>query len=126
MRRELAAGTLLLCLIAASLLNLRHLHGLTDELCSLVEASQSACEAGSFKKAEVLLRSAMDSWESAEGYTHIFVRHSEIDSATDAFCELLGDVSARDPAAAAGSYEKLLSHLRGLYTMERLTPGSVF
>ena len=63
MRRELAAGALLLCLIAASLLNLRHLHGLTDELCSLVEASQSACEAGSFKKAEVLTRYLWIHWE---------------------------------------------------------------
>ena len=98
MRRELAAGALLLCLIAASLFNLRHLHGLTDELCSLVEASQSACEAGSFEKAEVLLRSAMDSWESAEGYTHIFVRHSRSCSRT---CAASTPWSGSRPAACS-------------------------
>ncbi len=125
MKRELAAAVLLLALFIASLFNIRHLHGLTDGLCSLVEASQEACEAGSFEKAEVLLRSAMDDWKAAEGYTHVFIRHSEIDAATDAFCELLGDVRAGDGAAASGAYEKLISHLQSLYTMERVTPGSV-
>lgn len=126
MKKEIVALILLIALFSASLLNISYLHKFTDSLCSLVESSREACSAGSFEKADVLLRSAMDDWKSAEGYTHIFIRHSEIDATTDAFCELLSDIASGDGDAASGGFEKLLFHLQSLYTMERVTPGSVF
>lgn len=38
----------------------------------------------------------------------------------------MSDVRSRDAESAAGSYEKLLAHLSSLYTMERVTLGSIF
>ena len=93
MKREIAAGLVLLLLAIGSWFNLNYLREFTGGL---------------------------------EGYTHIFIRHSEIDSTTDAFFELMSDVRSGDAESAAGSYEKLLAHLSSLYTMERVTLGSIF
>ena len=99
--------------------------GFTGELAGTVESSRAAFEDADYGRAEALLRGALSEWEGAEGYTHIFIRHSEIDATADAFCAALGSVAARD-ASAAGDYEALIYRLRGLYGMERLTPGSIF
>ena len=96
--------------------------GLTETL----ELSRAYCEAGRFELAESELEKTSDAWLAADGYTHIFIRHSEIDSTTDAFFELMSDVRSEDAQSAAGSYEKLLAHLSSLYTMERVTLGSIF
>lgn len=69
---------------------------------------------------------AAQDWLGADGYTHIFIRHSEIDSTTDAFFELMSDVRSGDAQSASGAYEKLAAHLDSLYTMERVTLGSIF
>ena len=72
------------------------------------------------------LKYLRDFWLGADGYTHIFIRHSEIDSTTDAFFELMSDVRSGDAQSASGAYEKLAAHLDSLYTMERVTLGSIF
>lgn len=126
MKKELAAAAVLLLLMAAALYNISYLKGFIGELTDTLEDSRAQCEAGDFVSAEELLRSAIDHWNASEGYTHILIRHSEVDSATDAFYELLSLVKARDAASADGAYEKLAAHLSSLYTMERVSIGSIF
>lgn len=126
MKRELIAGAVLLLLALGSWWNLAYLRGFTGELTETLELSRAYCEAGRFELAEAELEKASDAWLAADGYTHIFIRHSEIDSTTDAFFELMSDVRSGDADSAAGSYEKLAAHLSSLYTMERVTLGSIF
>ena len=126
MKRELIPGALLLLLALGSWWNLAYLRDLTGELTETLELSRAYCEAGRFELAEAELEKASDAWLAADGYTHIFIRHSEIDSTTDAFFELMSDVRSGDADSAAGSYEKLAAHLSSLYTMERVTLGSIF
>lgn len=126
MKKELAAGALLLALFAGALFNISYLQSFIGELETLLDASRAACDAGEFAVAETQLRRAIEIWETADGYTHIFIRHAEIDSTTDAFYELLSDVLSADASSAAGAYGKLAAHLSSLYTMERVTLGSIF
>ena len=107
MKRELFAGAVLLLLAIGSWINLNYLRDFTGGLTETLELSRAYCEAGRFELAESEL-------------------HSEIDSTTDAFFELMSDVRSEDAQSAAGSYEKLLAHLSSLYTMERVTLGSIF
>ena len=118
MKREIAAGLVLLLLAIGSWFNLNYLREFTGGLEEQLALSRAYCYAGRFDLAEEVL--------SKDGYTHIFIRHSEIDSTTDAFFELMSDVRSGDAESAAGSYEKLLAHLSSLYTMERVTLGSIF
>ena len=126
MKKELIAGTLLILLLAASYYNVYWLDRFVGELEAEVILSRACMEAGQFTDAEASLRRAIDRWIAADGYTHIFIRHSEIDSATDAFYDLLSDVKARDTESAVGSTEKVMAHLQGLVGMERPTLGSIF
>ena len=126
MKRELFAGAVLLLLAIGSWINLNYLRDFTGGLTETLELSRAYCEAGRFELAESELEKTSDAWLAADGYTHIFIRHSEIDSTTAAFFELMSDVRSEDAQSAAGSYEKLLAHLSSLYTMERVTLGSIF
>lgn len=126
MKREIAAGAVILLLAIGSWINLNYLKDFTGGLEEKLELSRAYCDSGRFDLAENVLAEAADEWLGADGYTHIFIRHSEIDSTTDAFFELMSDVRSGDAQSAAGSYEKLLAHLSSLYTMERVTLGSIF
>lgn len=126
MKKEIFAAALLAALFLGALLNIRYMEGFIGGLGGMIDESRAYCEAGDLAGAEELLRSAIDEWNAADSYTHIFIRHSEIDSASDAFYELLSYVASGDADGASGAYEKLSAHLSSLYTMERVTPGSVF
>lgn len=126
MKRELAAAAVLILLLAGSWWNLKYLRDFTGGLSETLDLSRAYCKAGQFELAEQELEKAAQDWLGADGYTHIFIRHSEIDSTTDAFFELMSDVRSGDAQSASGAYEKLAAHLDSLYTMERVTLGSIF
>ena len=61
-----------------------------------------------------------------DGYTHIFIRHSEINSTTEAFFQFRSDIGSGDADAAEGSYGLLSETLRSIMTMEQISLGSIF
>lgn len=85
MKREIAAGLVLLLLAIGSWFNLNYLREFTGGLEEQLALSRAYCYAGRFDLAEEVLSKAADEWLGADSYTHIFIRHSEIDSTTDAF-----------------------------------------
>lgn len=126
MKKEFVVLALLLALVAGSLININYLDGFIGGLSHQVNLSRTALEMSDAENAEKMLRSAIDEWMHADGYTHIFIRHSEIDSTTDALYDLLSDVRAGDAKSAAGAYEKVEAHFSSLVGMEKLTLGSIF
>jgi len=126
MKKTVFAAALLALLTAVSVWNLRHLKGLTDELSGGIESARTLWQADDFSGAENAVDEALEHWLAADGYTHIFIRHSEIDAATDVFYDLRGDILAGDKAAAEASAEKLLYHLRSIYSMEQISMKSIF
>ena len=126
MRKMIFASVLLALILAATLLNLWYLNRFIGELQDTLDESRKRAEAGDFSGAEEKLWKAIDRWKGAEDYTHIFIRHSELDSASDAFYDLLRDLHARDEARAMGSYEKVKAHLHSMNNIERVRLGSVF
>lgn len=126
MKKEIAAAALLIALIAASLFNIRYLDNFIGGLTGALELSRRSMEAGDFTDAETYLRGAIDEWMAADGYTHIFIRHSEINSTTDAFYEALSDVVSHDTESATGSYGKLTAQLTSITGIEHLRFGSIF
>ncbi len=126
MNREICAYLLLLALFLGSLYNI---HVMDDKIGSLRLAAEKAYESaqnGDFEDAERQLRSAADRWLHMDEYTHIFIRHTEIDSATDAFFDMLADIASKNAESAEGSYRKLDAHLSSLITIEHLSFGSIF
>ncbi len=125
MKRELAAGLLLLTLVGGAIYNIFYVGKLVRDISGDLYASQEALAAGSGERAEKYAESALQKWLGAERYTHIFVRHSEIDATSDAFYELLQDLSAGEYEGIDRAYARLNYHLSSIATMEQISLGSI-
>lgn len=126
MKRELTAVVLLLLLLAASFVNLRYYDGLTGRVEAELRRSQECVEQNDFDGAREHYHKAEELWLGAKPFTHIFIRHAEIDSTVDAFYDLrqLLDEESREECAAA--YEKIYYHLESIDGMEHPRLGSIF
>lgn len=124
MKKEIIALLLLVLLFAASLFNIWYFDRLCLDIAGEVKASAVALERGDMEAAQEYLNSALHTWLDADSYTHIFIRHPEIDSTADAFYEL-GQALEENSESCRAAYDKLLYHLESIRTMEHLRFGSI-
>ncbi len=126
MKKEGAALLLLGAIVLLSIWNLRAMDRLMEPLLSMTEEVFHLAEAGDLETAALLAEEAEDDWLRAGSYTHIFLRHPEIDAVTDAFCAFRGALAGEDPGEILGSYLSLRVHLSGIREMEQPRLGCVF
>lgn len=124
-KREYTAIAVLALLLALSVWNLKSIDTLTGDIEISLSKSQSAAEKLDFKTARQRLDEGLELWLSADSYTHIFLRHPEIDSTADAFYELQQVLMQEDATACAAAYDKLRYHLDSIDGMEHLSFGSI-
>lgn len=125
MKKEGFALLLLVAVLVGSALNLRYLKGLSGTLSQQVESVSSAAEQGDWETAENLALASMDLWTGTDKYTHIFIRHGEIDAITDDYCTLLGAIRNQDIGVLSTARLMLLNRFASLYEMERFKAGSI-
>ena len=126
MRKELAAAIILALLLTGVMVNIRVASNIILGLKEDVTAAYQSAEKGDFDRAKPQLDAAIEHWMSLDGYTHIFIRHCEINSTTQAYFQLKSDIYAEDMGAVEGSYGLLMATLDSLMTMEQLSLGSIF
>lgn len=126
MKKEVVAAIILALLFAGVMINIRVASNIILSLKADVKVAYESAEKGDFDSAKPQLDAAVNNWMSLDGYTHIFIRHSEINSTTEAYFQLKGDVYAEDMEAIEGSYGLLMATLDSLMTMEQLSIGSIF
>lgn len=126
MKKEIISALLLLLLFSGVLVNIRINERIVSSLINEVDMSYENLKSGNEDKAMQQLDTAIEHWLNLDGYTHIFIRHSEINSTTDAFYGFRSDVGSGDADAANGSYGLLKETLLSLMTMEQISLGSVF
>ena len=125
MRREVIAIMLLILLLGILLGNIRYLDNLVADIEEAVSRSSAAWERGNTQLAVSELETAMERWQSAANYAHIFLRQTEIDAVSDAFFDLSaslhdGEKDSRD------DYLRLFYHLDSLERMDALRLSSIF
>ena len=125
MKREYGAITVLIALVLLSFWNIRKIETLTADVGIALSKAQSAAEQLDFKAARKHLDEGMERWLDAEEYTHIFIRHAEIDTTTDAFYELKEILCQEELSSCPAAFEKLRYHLESISTMEKPSLGSV-
>lgn len=126
MKKEIISALLLLLIFSGVLVNIRINERIVSSLINEVDMSYENLKNGNEDKAMQQLDTAIEHWLNLDGYTHIFIRHSEINSTTDAFYGFRSDVGSGDADAANGSYGLLKEILLSLMTMEQISVGSVF
>ena len=124
MKRELAAGTLLVLLIAGAWWNIRAVDRLTGDILAGLDTAQAAEARGQPEEAREALDKALKRWLEADRYPHIFIRHAEIDATADAFYELQSQLLSGEGDSSA-AYDKLRYHLESIRQMEHPSLGSI-
>ena len=125
-KRESAAIFVLTVMVLLSVWNLKKIDSLTDSITVLLSKSQTSADNLESKEAMKFLNDALEIWLKSDRYTHIFIRHSEVDSTTDAFYELKESLMGGDTVSARAAYEKLRYHLMSIDGMEHPSLGSIF
>ncbi len=125
MKREGIAGALLMLLFLAALVNIACLDRLISRIEAEVDRAQALAEHGEFSAAEDALDAAIVHWIAANSYTHIFIRHPEIDSTSDAFYECKQLLAEENADGFPSAFEKLNYHLNSIDEMEHIRLGSV-
>ena len=125
MKKEIISALLLLLIFSGVLVNIRINERIVSSLINEVDMSYENLKNGNEDKAMQQLDTAIEHWLNLDGYTHIFIRHSEINSTTDAFYGFRSDVGGGDADAANGSYGLLKETLLSLMTMEQISLGSI-
>ena len=125
MKKEWIAAALLALLFAAALINIACLERLIGRIEEDVGRAQALAESGDFASAEAALDTAIEHWVAANAYTHIFIRHPEIDSTSDAFFELKELLAEENADGFPSAFDKLNYHLNSIDEMEHIRLGSV-
>lgn len=125
MKREFVIIVILVVLVFGSWLNLRYLDSLTAGLEERLMLSKNQAESGDMDMARQTLLDALDIWLSADGYTHIFIRHAEIDTISDAFYELYDTMLNGEDEELDAAFGKLIYHLDSVNEIEHLSLKSI-
>ena len=126
MTRESFAALLLAALVAVSVWSIRRIDRLCDELDAHLEKSEKAALAEDYENAALEADAALRIWLGAKTYTHIFIRHPEIDSTADAFFSLQQALGAQNARELPPVYALLRYHLNCIRELEHISVGSVF
>lgn len=126
MTRELIAAALLALLIAGAVWNISAVDSLSRDIIGCIDQSEQAVLCGDGQLARSRLERGLTLWLNADRYTHIFIRHSEIDNTTDAFYDAMLELSDNDSEALSAAYEKLRYHINSINSMEHISLGSIF
>ncbi|MEA4894017.1 MAG: DUF4363 family protein [Oscillospiraceae bacterium] len=124
MIREIIAIVLLAALLALSIFNVGYIEKKADILSGEIDEAHELYKSGDKEGACSLVRESRDNWLGWEAYSHIMLRHSEIDVITSAYFELLSELEGGERVADA-SFEALIETLSGIVSKERLTLGSL-
>ena len=126
MKKELCTGVTLLLLLLAAFWNLIYLNNLMDQISEHIEYSLLYCSLEDYNAAYTETNKALDIWKNAESYTHVFIRHSDIDNFSDIFFDILSAIQNRDKYDAQQMLNKLQHCADSIVRMEMISPGSVF
>lgn len=126
MKKEIFAGALLLAILITSVININCLNKLTDNLISLVETAEEEALSGDWEAAAAGAEKAARIWAESDSYTHVVLRHHEIDGATNAIYELLKEIYSQNEGGVRGASKALIAHLDSMRSMEEIKFGSIF
>ena len=124
MKREYIAVLLIAAIFALSMINVHHIENKTLDLTSDIELAEKLYFDDDSEGAVSSIKKSLNTWLSWDSYSHIMLRHSEIDIISDAYYDLLSEIQGETETTKA-SFEKLKEDLRSLVSKERITLRSI-
>ena len=124
MKREFVAVAILVALLVLSIMNVKYMENKTMSLADEIEEAGELYRSGDAEGSAARVQSSMESWLGWESYSHIMLRHSEIDLVTDAYFGLLSEIESEDTVPEA-SFGALIEKLNDIVNKERVSLGSL-
>ncbi len=124
MIREIIAVSLLIALLVLSIVNVNYIENKTDFLASEIEQAYELYQDGNNEGAASLVEESLNNWLGWKAYSHIMLRHSEIDVITGSYYELLEELES-DEKVTDASFDALIETLNDIVNKERFTLGSL-
>ena len=124
MKKEFFALTALITLILVSVWSTVHLRNIVNTMSHHILNAEEAYLKQDYSSSEIELLQAKDIWLNNEAYTHIFIRHSEIDATTDSYYTALSQLSQKDPSVIY-ALESIQYHISSILSMEIPSAKSV-
>lgn len=124
MIREIIAASILVAILALSIFNVKYIETKTELLAGEIQEAHEIYENGYNEGAASLVEDSLNKWLSWESYSHIMLRHSEIDVITSAYYALLEELEG-DEKVTNASFNALIETLNDIVKKERFTFGSL-
>ena len=126
MKKEILVGAFLILMLTAALVNIHYLNKLTGDVVAFIQEAESAALEEDWIDAEIKAEAAAKLWTESDSYTHLVLRHPEIESATDALYGLLEKIYSKEPGAVKGAAQAAEARLKSLASIEEIRFGSIF
>lgn len=124
MIREIIAVSILVALLALSLVNVKYIETKTELLAGEIQEAHELYQKGDNNGAAARVNESLNKWLGWESYSHIMLRHSEIDVITSAYYALLEELEG-DEKVTGASFDALIETLNDIVKKERVTFGSL-
>lgn len=126
MKKEICAIMVLLLLFAGAIGNIIHLKQITEQISSNLNYALLYCSLEDYEAVYTETVKAQKSWTDAEKYTHVFIRHSEIDKINEIFYDILSAAQNKEKYETDFLLQKLQHFSNYLVKMETASVGSIF
>ena len=124
MKKEFFAFIALIALIIGAVVSTIHLQKIVNTMSQHILSAKEAYLKEDYSLAENELSFAKNIWLENDAYTHIFIRHSEIDATTDSYYTALSQLSQKDPSVIY-SLDAVQYHISSILSMEIPSTKSV-
>ena len=124
MKREYIAVALIAAIFVLAMINVHHIESKTLALNNDIELAEKLYYDGDSDGAVSGIEKSLDTWLSWDSYSHIMLRHSEVDVITETYYELLSELEGEAKASQA-SFEKLKEALASIADKERISLSSI-
>ena len=125
MKKELFSALTILSLVAGAVINIVHLNKLVNTMTQHIDKAIVACSVTDYNTAEAELSAALTLWVDSDSYTHVFIRHSEIDATTDSYYDALAAIQSKNQEAIS-LMRKTQYHIESIQSMEKVSLKSIF
>ncbi|MBP8640109.1 MAG: DUF4363 family protein [Oscillospiraceae bacterium] len=124
MKSEFIAVFIIAALLALALININHIETKTLALTEEIELAEKQYNVGDIEGAVFCVEDSLNAWLSWDSYSHIMLRHSEVDVITDTYFDLLSELEGEAEVSQA-SFEKLKEALASIADKERVSLKSI-
>ncbi len=126
MKKEIFVGSFLLLMLAAAIINIHFLVKLTDNVSNMIEEAKNDASSGNWDQASEKAEEASRLWEGSDTYTHLVLRHTELEEATNSIYGFIEKIYAKEEGAARGAAEAAIARLKSISSIEQIRLGSIF